>query len=120
MSITDSPYEVIITFAPEGTSISIIRRQGYMQVAVARPVELVWEIITKEGEPFKPFFTLSHIEAKYLLDAFKEALEPYGKKREKEIKMKAKMDAMEQHLEDLRQIIKALSGSELKRRISLE
>jgi hypothetical protein len=115
------PFEIIIHTTYEGCSITIVRRSncGYLP-SVAKPIMLDFEPLKSEGDPFEPTFKLNNIEAMWFLEAWKEALEPYGKKREKEIKMKARLAALEEELRDLRQIIGVLSNGELKRRISLE
>lgn len=119
MSAMDKPYQVIINSSYDGVSITIVRRSGFNFLpAVAKPVTLEFEDLKNEGDPFEPTFKLNHIEAEFFLNAWKEALEPVGKKREREIRMKAKMDAMEEHLKDLRRIIEVLSIG-AKRRIDL-
>jgi hypothetical protein len=117
--VMDKPFQVIINPTYEGVSITIIRRSGFnFMPAVAKPIILEFEELKNEGDPFPPTLILNHIEAEFFLNAWKEALEPVGKKREREIRMKAKIDAQEEHLKDLRKIIEVFcSGA--KRRITL-
>jgi len=114
----DKPFEIIITTTHEGISLTIARRSGYnYQIQVAKPVTLEFEEI-KEGDTFKPTLIFNHIDAAYFFEALKEALEPVGKKREKEIRMKAKIEAQDEHIKDLRKLVEVLGGS-AKRRISI-